>query len=219
MAAISKINRITLSMFFIILSLSISHHVIAMDYGNANKVYNNKIRWNNDEDQKLLQAIRNAKLNDDDNILPWPKIAAQVPKRTSKQCRERWYNHLDPGIIRGPFSQEEIEKIYDMQEKIGNKWSRIADKLPGRTPNQVKNYWHSKERMEKKKKRDQRQCCWDIRKQANEYRVKKKIKLHHDNTENSIAKNNTENSMVTELKFDVLVAVARDDLDVLNKNI
>mmetsp|Transcript_8721 Transcript_8721/g.24949 ORF Transcript_8721/g.24949 Transcript_8721/m.24949 type:complete len:697 (-) Transcript_8721:99-2189(-) len=66
--------------------------------------------------------------------------------RTGKQCRERWTNHLDPTITRTEWTEEEDALLLAEQESIGNKWSDISKKLPGRTENAVKNRWNSLKR-------------------------------------------------------------------------
>lgn len=68
----------------------------------------------------------------------WGKVAEKMPGRTAKQCRERWSNYLDPGLLKTPFTQAEDEKLMLLQRMNGNKWALISREMPGRTENSVK---------------------------------------------------------------------------------
>ncbi|XP_062208930.1 transcription factor MYB1-like [Phragmites australis] len=64
-------------------------------------------------------------------------------KRCGKSCRLRWLNYLRPGIKRGNISDDEEELIIRLHRLLGNRWSLIAGRLPGRTDNEIKNYWNT----------------------------------------------------------------------------
>ena len=72
----------------------------------------------------------------------WSQIATHLEGRVGKQCRERWRNHLDPIIRRDSFSPEEDDRILELVQELGTRWSKIAQRLPGRTENAVKNRYH-----------------------------------------------------------------------------
>ena len=73
----------------------------------------------------------------------WTAIAERLPGRSSKSCRLRWCNQLNPTVKRGPFTPEEDSQILQAHSVHGNKWAVISRSMPGRTDNQVKNRFNS----------------------------------------------------------------------------
>ncbi|CAI0460452.1 unnamed protein product [Linum tenue] len=64
--------------------------------------------------------------------------------RCGKSCRLRWANHLRPNLKKGAFTPEEERLIIQLHAQYGNKWARMATQLPGRTDNEIKNYWNTR---------------------------------------------------------------------------
>ena len=64
--------------------------------------------------------------------------------RNGKSCRLRWLNYLRPGVRRGGITPAEDAAIRELHAALGNKWSKIAAHLPGRTDNEIKNYWRTR---------------------------------------------------------------------------
>lgn len=96
--------------------------------------------WSPEEDSNLKNYVQ--KYGTGGNWIALPQKAGL--KRCGKSCRLRWLNYLRPDIKHGGFTKEEDDIILALYHNIGSRWSVIASNLPGRTDNDVKNYWNTK---------------------------------------------------------------------------
>ncbi|XP_006363368.1 transcription factor MYB48 [Solanum tuberosum] len=106
--------------------------------------------WTEEEDVQLLFYV---KLFGDRR---WDFLAkVSGLKRTGKSCRLRWVNYLNPDLKHGKMTPQEERLVLELHSKWGNRWSRIARKIPGRTDNEIKNYWrtHMRKKAQEQRKK------------------------------------------------------------------
>ncbi|WJX53992.1 hypothetical protein P8452_39926 [Trifolium repens] len=122
--------------------------------------------WSPEEDEKLITYITTHGYG------CWSEVPDKAGlQRCGKSCRLRWINYLRPDIRRGRFTPDEEKLIISLHNVVGNRWAHIASHLPGRTDNEIKNYWNS----------------W----------IKKKIRKHNSASNSSTTTNiNTQNHVL-----------------------
>lgn len=103
--------------------------------------------WSPEEDERLASHIARFGVSCWSSI---PELAGL--QRCGKSCRLRWMNYLRPDLKRGRFSQHEEDLIIALHEALGNSWSQIAARLPGRSDNEIKNFWNARLRKKLRQK-------------------------------------------------------------------
>ncbi|KAK3004000.1 hypothetical protein RJ639_012164, partial [Escallonia herrerae] len=94
--------------------------------------------WTPEEDELLATYIRR---EGEGRWRTLPKSAGLL--RCGKSCRLRWMNYLRPSVKRGHIAPDEEDLILRLHRLLGNRWSLIAGRIPGRTDNEIKNYWNT----------------------------------------------------------------------------
>lgn len=109
------------------------------DFDYENEADTRKGPWTVEEDMQLIGIVN---LHGEGR---WNFLArASGLQRTGKSCRLRWVNYLRPDLKRSKITPEEERLIIELHRRWGNRWSRIAQSLPGRTDNEIKNFWRTR---------------------------------------------------------------------------
>ncbi|XP_062077695.1 transcription factor MYB97-like [Humulus lupulus] len=101
--------------------------------------------WTAAEDHVLMEYVKKHGEGNWNSVQKYSGL-----NRCGKSCRLRWANHLRPNLKKGSFTPEEEKLILELHAKYGNKWARMAAQLPGRTDNEIKNYWNTRVKRRKR---------------------------------------------------------------------
>ena len=110
-------------------------------YNSYKRIKKNKKKkkkiWTPEEDRLLIKFVNQL------GVVKWSIIAKNIEGRQGKQCRERWYNHLDPQIKKTQWTKAEKWTLFLLHNLYGNKWAVFSRIIRGRTDNNIKNHWNT----------------------------------------------------------------------------
>jgi hypothetical protein len=101
-----------------------------------------RVSFTPDEDDRLRELV--SKYGETN----WRRIAAKMPKRDRRQCRERWFNYLTPLVSNGPWMPEEDDLLRVKVGEFGHKWKAMQVFFPGRTDINIKNHWKQLQKVD-----------------------------------------------------------------------
>lgn len=73
--------------------------------------------------------------------LLWRELAKAVPGRSNKDCRRRWWNSLSEGNAKGPWTEEEDERLTAAVKKHGTNWTLVSRDVKSRSSDQCSSHW------------------------------------------------------------------------------
>jgi hypothetical protein len=94
--------------------------------------------WAPNEDDKLRKWVERNK-----GELKWADATKEIPGRSGKQIRERWFNILNPHINKNKWTQDEERLLFQLYQSIGPKWCALVEHFQSRTENSIKNRFYS----------------------------------------------------------------------------
>ncbi|XP_050363178.1 transcription factor MYB8-like [Argentina anserina] len=147
----------------------------------------NKGPWTAEEDKMLADHIKAQ------GEQKWSSIFKQTGlRRCGKSCRLRWLNYLRPTIKRGNITQEEEDLIIRLHKLLENRWSLIAGRIPGRTDNEIKNYWNAHLRKKSQPEKTSKAAVKKMRPSD-----EAKVKDHHHSDDSKFVSESSEGSLLS----------------------
>ena len=113
-----------------------------------------RAEWTPEEDFYMLSYITSYGPQNWSLVADYMNARFPWDKKSSKQCRERWYNKLDPAICHSPWTKQEEALLVLSHMKYKNRWCDISNALKGRHNNMIKNRFYSIFRKVKNKVRN-----------------------------------------------------------------
>ncbi|KAI7889447.1 Homeodomain-like protein [Mucor mucedo] len=108
---------------------------IANEWYSLSKCQN--ARWTKEEDELVLKGVA-------EYGYAWTRIAAQyLPERSRSQIRNHYRSQLDPNVNKEKWEDDELDTLLRRTIVFGQDWNKVAEGLPGRTPEKCSAIWMS----------------------------------------------------------------------------
>ncbi|XP_059200498.1 transcriptional activator Myb-like [Centropristis striata] len=107
--------------------------------GRFSRVTFQKPGWAKDEDDKLHTLVKDFGSN------RWSSVSLHFKgQRSQVECNRRWQQIKNPELVKGPWTQDEDERVMALVQKYGVKhWALIAKHLHSRNGKQCRERWHN----------------------------------------------------------------------------
>jgi hypothetical protein len=106
---------------------------------------NRRIRFSHDEDELIRELV--AKYGEDQ----WEMVAASLPARSMRQCRDRYVKYLAPDLVLAKWTEDEDRLLDEKIARYGPHWKYLATFFPNRTDVSIKNRWKAHHRKNQKR--------------------------------------------------------------------
>ena len=104
--------------------------------------------WKSSEDAALARCVKLESFGL--KMISWKRVQFLLLKenvrRSAKQCRERWLNHICPEVSNDAWSMEEDKRLIWLYLEHGAKWKEISEHIATRSENGVKNRYMTLQR-------------------------------------------------------------------------
>ena len=100
-------------------------------------------QWTVEEDELIISVVKDCPSNSWAEISRLLGTHKSLQTRTSKQCRQRWQNQLDPSLNKAKWTNEELLLLFTAHSHIGNKWTEVRSFIPNRSKNSIKKEFYS----------------------------------------------------------------------------
>lgn len=133
-------NKDDCSNVFSLLNIDSDNKKVPLNTNDSRKCISKKHISKNfftkEEDEKIKKLVKHF------GTACWPIVASFLDGRTPKQCRDRYFHYLIPGIFQGEWSKKEDELLIEKYNELGSKWSQIQSFFPNRNAISIKNRWN-----------------------------------------------------------------------------